>query len=85
MYLPLRSTTVTLLKDSTTASPQFEAAYRIANYGWEYRKRKLKVDVAPFKAGEMVQIRPERKNPNMVTIADREYRSTITSIDNLEP
>jgi hypothetical protein len=66
----------------TTA--KFEAAYRIANYGWEYKKRKLKVDVAPFKAGEMVQIRPDRRDPIMVTIADREYRSTTTSINNLE-
>lgn len=65
-------------------SPKFEAAYRIANYGWEYKKRKLKVDVAPFKAGEMVQIRIDRKDPIMVTIADREYRSTTTSINNLE-
>jgi hypothetical protein len=66
----------------TTA--KFEAAYRIANYGWEYKKRKLKVDVAPFKAGEVVEYKRDWKTPSLITIADREYRTTQTTIDNLE-
>ena len=65
----------------TTA--KFEAAYRIANDGWEYKPKSLKSDTAKFKAGELVRYKRDYKNPSKVYIADFEYRKDTTTLDNL--
>ena len=62
----------------------FEAAYRIANYGWEYKRKALKNDTEKFKAGELVRYKRDYKNPNKVYIGDNEYRKDVTTFDNLE-